>query len=67
MPSPTISTLLAASEPHRRRHDTGRASSSADRLELCRAVAGEKGAMDRKRRIIGSARHQRDHCRPNAA
>ena len=34
---------------------------------LAGAVAGEEGAVDRQRRAVGAARHQRDHRRPDAA
>ena len=50
-------TATAWAEHHFLRIDRGFATT----------VTGKEGAMDCQRRVVGPARHQRDHCPPDAA
>ena len=67
MPSPTISTSPGSAEPHRAA--TAGAEHHLLRIDrrLAAAIAGEEGAVDRQRRAVHAARHQRHHRRPDAA
>ena len=67
MPSPTISTSPRRGEPHRAA--AARTEHHLLRIDrrLAAAVAGKEGAVDRERRAVGAARHQRHHRRPDAA
>ena len=67
MPSPTIST--SPGSPRRtappRQGPSIIFAGSTGALPL--AVAGEEGAVNGDRRAVDAARHQRHHCRPDAA
>ena len=67
MPSPTISTSAGCGEAHRAA--TAWTEHHLLRIDrrLAAAVAGEEGAVDRERRSVRAARHQRHHRRPDAA
>ena len=67
MPSPTISTVARLGEAHRAAAAwTEHHLLRIDR-RLAAAIAGKEGAVDRERRSVRAARHQRHHRRPDAA